>query len=301
LEDLKRSLIGGDVKPLRSKKRSERILILITISIAAIMVLSALILNGAKVQDQMGLNLGNNFHYEISGMINSTAVEGNETIILEEGGYSSFAYGQTLPRSEMGKYCWYDQVGDWVGNHRISTRWGEKTAKLYLKIDGTNAIILTDVGIDSSIVYRTTCLTANGSIKSTLTSSNNSIVIDADTRISQDTARGLGVIDDRIPTFYTFSPGEGVSMCGSVLVSEGQSLGYNLTDSGSFLYFFSPQDLYATSNGNDTIKEQGLSMELDQPGKVESQVPSGTYWYCLVIENASGGGFWPSWQTVLVN
>jgi hypothetical protein len=301
LEDSEKSEIGLGGKPLKSRKRSNLILVLITISIAAIMVLSALILNGTVDKDQMKFNSGDYFHYEISGRINSTPVEGNETINLGYGGYSSSTYGHALPPSEMGKYCSYDQVGNWVGNHRIGTKWGEKTAKLYLKIDSAQTIVLTDVGIDSSIVYRTTCLTANGTLKSTLTSSNYTNIDGSDARINDDSAPGLGKIDNRVPTFYTFSPGEGISMCGSVLVSEGQSLGYNLTDSGAFICFFSLRDLYATSNGNDTIKEPGLSMELNNTGKVENQVPAGTYWYCLVIGNASGGGFWPSWQTFLVS
>lgn len=249
----------------------------------------------------MRFNSGDYFHYDISGKIDSKPVGGNETISLRDYGYSSSSIGHTLPQSEMGRYRWYDQVGDWVGNHRISTRWGEKTAKLYLKIDSTMAIVMTDVGIDSSIVYRTTCITVNGTLKATLTSSNNTYIDGSDTRMSDDSATGLCKIDDRIPTFDTFSAGEGGWMCGSVLVSEGQTLGYNLTDSGGFLYFFSVRNLYDTSNGNETIKLQGLSMELNNTGKVQVQVPAGTYWYCLVIGNASGGGFWPSWQTFLVN
>jgi hypothetical protein len=301
LEDSEKGEIGVKDQPLKSRRKPNLVLVLITISIAAIMVLSGLILNGARVQDQVIFNSGDYFHYEISGKTNSTPIEGNETINVRDGGYSSSSYGDMLPRSEMGQYRWYDQIGDWVGNHRISTKWGEKTAKLYLKIDSTKTIVLTDVGIDSSIIYRTTCLKVNGTLKSTLTASNNTNINDSDARINDDSASGLGKIDDSVPTFYTFDPGGGFSMCGSVRVSEGQSVGYNLTDSGAFLYFFSQGDLYATSNGNDTIKEQGLSMELNDTGKVEKQVPAGTYWYCLVIENSTGGGFWPSWQTTLVS
>jgi hypothetical protein len=281
----------------RRKRGPKLVLVLVTISLAAIMIISGLMLTGRSVNDQLEFKSGDYFYYEITGKQNSTTVEGNETIDLAEGFTISSRMGYALPQMESGKFNKYSQIGVWVGDHRIDTKWGEKTAQMFLKIADMKTIVITDVGIDSSIIYRTTYLTSDSAVRSVLMASNNSDIPNADTRISGDVAIGLGKVQNYSGTLRMFLPTEGVYMYGSVAVLEGQGLTYNMTDSGAYLYFFSVQDLNDISNDGQLHFQKSVSLELNQTGMVSSKVPAGTYWFCLIIESASGGSFWPYWTT----
>jgi hypothetical protein len=265
------------------------------------MVFSGFMLTGTNVKNQVILRTGDHYFYDISGEQNSIAVSGNETIDLGESITTSSRMGIGLPSMMIGQLTKYGQIGDWVCDHRIATTWGEKTVQMYLRVYNMTTIVLTDVGIDSSIIYRTSYLTPIGIIKSILTSSNNSDLPKADTRVSNDHHTGLSKVIDHLGTARLFLPTEGSWMYGSIEVSEGQSLSYNLTDSGGRLYFFTVQNLIDTSNDDRMHYQKDASLELGQPGMIGSQVPAGTYWFVLTIASASGGGFYPYWTTEIVS
>lgn len=282
----------------RRSRRSNLILVVVTVSIAAIMIVSGLILAGTAVNSNKSIapKAGDYFHYDIAGKVNSTPVEGNLTIELHDYGYSSYHYGYTNEGiASMTSGVSSDQMGQWVGDHRITTVWGEKTSKMYVTTNAAMSIILTDVGIDSAVIYRTTFLTANSTIQSVLTDTNISEISAADTRINSEIATGLAKAYGAATKNHV-SPGLGILWSGSVEISEGQNLSYEMTIPNGFVHVFTTQDLFATSNGLEPHYEPALSLEWNQTGTVNESVPAGTYWFFAMVTDGSNNGYFrPYW------
>jgi len=273
-------------------------LALITISIAAVVITAGFILTDTKgkaADHTLYLKQGDYLHYEISGNEGVESLKGNMTV-LEKGSLISM-YGTQLPFSEEEMFQLYDHIGTWVGTHRINTTWGEKTTNLYLKAVDPDAIVITDVGIDSAIIYRTSCLTRNGTLQSVLTTSNNTDIVNADTRIDNERATGMERVLDHEGTNYTVWSNEGHYAYGSVEVKVGQALRYNMSITGGFLYVFNFQDLVDISNDGQAHYRHDVSMGWNETGPVSAMVPAGTYWYCMVVPSSySGGSFIPYWD-----
>jgi hypothetical protein len=289
---------NGQVTKDRKSRRSNKILlVLATISIVVIVILSGFVLVGTGNNLRFQIGPDDYFHYDLSGQVNSTPVEGNMTVDLGAEQPTTIHYfGYMLPEAERGIYLLNDQVGSWVGDHRILTAWGEKTVKMYLKLDLPNLIVLTDVGIDSSIIYRTMIVSSNASVKSVLTASNNTNIQTSDTRISSDSAIGEWTVLGRGGTLHYFNPGEAALIAGSIKISEGQNLTYQQGIPETSLYFFTVQDLIASSNDGLIHYEPNISLRYNQTGMVSAKVLAGTYWYCLIRESGPEGIFQPYWR-----
>jgi hypothetical protein len=189
----------------------------------------------------------------------------------------------------------------------MNTTWGAKTVSTYFDhhegqdspgVYRWESFTLTDVGIDSSIIYRTTYFTPDLIVTSVLNWTNNTKIPTADVRSDESSAAGLFQVAP-VPSSMNIinGTGSGVWEIGSVRIADGQHLKYNLTALGGYLLVFSQKDLIDTENTGLVHFRSNASLVRNQTGEVDQALPAGTYWYCLLVRSSPEGGYvYRYWQ-----
>lgn len=277
-------------------------LVLIAVLIAATIILASIVpLGNNKDSDNPPGAFfvpGDHLTYSLSGNDNGTVLEGAEDISVELGGTSSMTNGNASTYIDVARFIRdIHDPGLWICNHVINTSWGQKTVSTYLwHHDGPNyqgeSLTLTDVGIDSSTVYRTTYFTPDLYVTSVLTATNSTKIQGTDLRVDGATATGSNeVVTEPSMTNIVNGTGSGNWLLGSVNVSGGQHLKYNLTALGGYMMFFSVRDLIDTENIGQVHFVHNASLLRNQAGEVDQALTAGTYWYGMVVRNSPEGGY----------
>ncbi len=290
--------ISGPITGKSGRYRNNRNAILVVIAVVIVVVLSCVTLLGFQPRNGPVFDNGDYLIYNISGFENSTPVNGVMNISIG-GGITVSSYNAVTNIVETGKYLWSDDGSAYrAGNHRLSTQWGEKTVATYFSyrssFDKVNCMILTEVGIDSTTIYRVTYFSPNMTVSQELMETNSSGIQSADLRLIDMVGSGVSKVTETA-TIYGAMENSSMSMWGSIYVSQGEHLRYNTTFNEGFIYFFSQDDLVKISNTQHLHYQINVSQDSIQPGEVDLAMPSGTYWYCISITNSNGGGIRPYW------
>lgn len=266
-------------------------MILVTVSIASIIIISGFMLLGTtKDEARLVVRMGDEFDYSVSGNNNGTIVEGTMNL-SELGGFSILGAtsGVTAFARTTGLIWNEDSFSEWVCDHSITTIWGNKTVSMYLhhyqEDNGNQCMVLTDVGIDSQLIYRSDYFTPEILVTCSLSGTNNTDVPTADERPSEAASTGVGSPSE-IPTRYQITNGSGFSTYGSLEISSGQQLNYNLTGAGGYVMIFSTKDLVDMDNDGVMHYCQKSSLIGDHPGQIDIALDEGTYWFYAAVENS---------------
>jgi hypothetical protein len=269
-------------------------------TVVAVIILAAMtvvVLPSLTDRNNPILMTGDYLEYNITGSQNNVTLSGwaNATISSNEdsGIHCSmldiWGWGSISSHSSefMNAYSDESRSGEWIGNEEISTAFGTKCVKMYFFSD-ENDVVLYDVGLDSSIVYRWTVVSYSGAYYCTyeLANTNNSQIFIADTTI--ETANIMGhytpssVVCETLLIGFCL-PGEG-SVCGqnSVKVSEGQQFHYVIGGNGTAMYVFNFADFIQLDNAGRFQCNASLSRLPGNPGETNATVDPGIYWYIFV-------------------
>jgi hypothetical protein len=284
-------------------------MVLISVTIAIVLLVMVFGLGDGRAVHDHVLSSGDRMTYTISGSDNGTAVDGQVILrVYPPGSSDGQTFGNIPYWVDTDQYLRDDFTrSTWVCDHRISTPWGNKTVSTYFEVvsDQGNAwdafaktcMKLTNVGIDSHIVYRSTYFSTEMVVSSELTSSNSSKIANADTRASEASAVSSIVVKDMPGSTNILGGNNGVTYTyGSFRVAEGQHVRFNLTALGGYFLIFSEKDLLDTEGTSQLHYQNEASLGQNVTGEVDKEMSSGTYWYCMSVERSAEGGmdywFW---------
>jgi hypothetical protein len=283
-------------------------IVLISVTIAIILLVMVFGLEGDRTTHEEVLASGDLMTYTVSGSDNGTPVEGRfELTVYPPGGSSGRDFGNIPTVVDTDHYIRNDFTrASWVCDHQINTSWGNKTVSTYFEFisvqgkawDATETCVkLTDVGIDSDVVYRSTYFTPEMVISSELTYSNCSKIAYADKRVGEAHAISDNVIRDASDSVNILGGNNGGTYTyGSFRVAEGQHVRFNLTALGGYFMVFSEKDLIDTESAKLLHFRSEVSLGQNVTGEVDKVMPPGTYWYLMNVKASQEGGmfywFW---------
>ena len=254
------------------------------------MIISGFMLLGTKNETRLVVRMGDEFDYSVSGNINGTLVEGAMNL-SELGGLSILGATSGVPTFVRSTSpLWNEEsYSAWVCDHSISTIWGNKTVSVYLNYyqdtNGNQCMVLTDVGIDSRLIYRSDYFTPEMMVICSLSGTNNTDIPTADVRSNEAASIGIGSPSE-VPTSYGITNGSGFSTYGSLRIDPGQHLKYDLTGTGGWVLIFSTKDLVDMDNDHLMHYRQNASLIKNQPGQIDIEMEGGTYWFYAAVENS---------------
>ena len=277
-------------------RRRHRNWYMVTVAVAAAIILSTVVLSAGEKDKGPVFGIYDDLNYTVSGVESGRIVGGNINISLRAGMTITYPIGNYSNIVEMDQYIWKEGPrSQWVSDHAIDTTWGKKTVSTYFEYHYASGkgqcMMLTDVGIDTGVVYRKTLFTPDILVTVVLTYTNSTRVPDADTRVHEAVATGLNDVRSEPDSVNVLKGNGGLYTYGSLRISEGQHIKYNLTALGGYFMVFSGTDLIHTENDRLLQHRQEVSMGLNQTGEIDKELPEGTYWFCLAIAESPNGGY----------
>jgi hypothetical protein len=271
-----------------SDRRSKRWTPLVAVSliVAGTLILGGIlpILNPSP-DDQIHVGVGDALHYDISGYANGTALHGTVDFTITSSTDSVLDYSMTVSTN----FGWPNYLdfrpglsdGSFgsllIANEEISTSFGTKCVKLMGRYD-TSTLILTDVGLDSFLVYRLTAIRPGFSCAIQLTETNITGISQSDTRMQSILVEGRSTVSENPQSEGFPGGGGGIWMYGSIEVQEGQRIRYNMSGQPAKIYVFTLSDFYDMENDGEFSCNATLSL-VNVTGEVDVLTDKGTYWF----------------------
>ncbi len=277
----------------------------------ALSIVAILIIGGVLVAFMLSdfarlpLKNGSELHYSISGSVNNATMnvhlEGTMDFRFDEfsrSGYSYDGIGNGFYRGvqiiRIDPFYSYGSVpqGMIVDYHRIDTPWGSKAVASYL-MPYDDQLVLTEIGMESSILYHLVVFCPDYHYSVSLIEANNTNLQIFDEPIKLSKVVTLSH-PKQSPSVWRCEGGDDggdyqgyAYALGSVEIREGENLKYCVTGSRTTALFFNEDDIRGLEETGLFHFNSTISRMSGDSGSFDSPVQPGTYWYIIAMR-ASG-------------
>jgi hypothetical protein len=267
---------------------------LIVLAITGSIIFSLIVWPGYLIKEDPILEENDILNYTISGEKGNESIGGYSEYHISDYSDSGISYFEEISHTggempELYVQChWGSLDGSpilsedelikytWIDNERIVTPIGEKAVKTLIRQIGLSVVIL-NIGLHTSLVYRTVVSNPDYHYTILLNSTNSDRVRGADDRYwEHELDSGLRANDE--PTGMGNGQGGGMMIWGMLQVEEGDFLRYEIVGMNGTVYVFSISDLNNMELSGDFTFEHDLSI-INSSGSVNAIVEPGNYWF----------------------
>lgn len=185
-------------------------------------------------------------------------------------------------------------TGMWVCNEVILTPLGEKCVRTIYHYDPNNEeMIIMNVGVDSSIVYRETVVSVSNTHRYTINlTATNSIGLEGADKVMRAAKINQPVPVTDTPRVFIIHSEEKVLGHGLVLAEEGQRFRYTVTGGNTSVLVLSLADFKGIEDSGSFRCNTSLSHRAGSPAEVNVPVEAGIYWFIVDHRDGEVSTYW---------